>query len=170
LDAQRRVLLIDADLRRPSTHRLLHARRSPGLSDVIHRADRSLESCAVATRIANLFLLASGSPVANPLQMLTSDGFLELIAQARRDFDAVFVDTPPLLPVVDARIVERVASSILFVVRADSTSRQSVLRSLRGIRGPVGVVFTGVSAYSYRRYYEADPEGRAYEASGDARA
>jgi tyrosine-protein kinase Etk/Wzc len=170
LDAQRRVLLIDADLRRPSAHRLFHARRSPGLSDVIHGGDRSIESCAVATRVANLFLLASGSPVANPLQMLTRDAFLELIAQARRDFDAVFVDTPPLLPVVDTRIVERVASTILFVVRADATPRQSVLRSLKEIRGPVGVVFTGVSAYSYRRYYGTEPDARAYENSEGSRA
>jgi tyrosine-protein kinase Etk/Wzc len=170
LDSQRRVLLIDADLRRPSAHRLLHARRSPGLSDVIHRGDDSIESFAVATRIANLFLLPSGTPVANPLQMLTRDAFLDLIAKARRDFDAVFVDTPPLLPVVDARIVERVASAILFVVRADATPRQNVLRCLKEIRGPVGVVFTGVSAYSYRRYYGTDPDARAYETSDGSRA
>ena len=70
------------------------------------------------------------------------------------------IDSPPLLPVVDTKILRRMADMVLFVVRADATPRDGVIRSLAGMRGVAGVVFNQVSPGSFRRYYYYDAYSR----------
>lgn len=158
-DLNRRVLVIDADLRRPSTHRLLRKPRGRGLSDVLRHA-ASLEECVLQTDIPNLSLLPAGPSARNPLALLTDESFFKLVDQARRSYDAVFIDAPPLLPVVDARILKQMADMILFVVRADATPRDAVVRVLHELKDAAGVIFNQVSAGSYRRYYYDDAYSR----------
>ncbi len=158
-DCNRSVLVIDADLRRPSTHRLLGKSRKRGLSDVLRQAG-SLEECVLRTEIPNLSLLPAGPSARNPLALLTDESFFKLVDHARRSYDAVFIDAPPLLPVVDARILKRMADMILFVVRADATPRDAVVRVLHELRDAAGVVFNEVSPGSYRRYYYDDAYSR----------
>jgi capsular exopolysaccharide synthesis family protein len=158
-DLDRRVLLIDGDLRRPTAHRLLRVRTRRGLGDVL-RGEAALEECALPTRIPKLTLLPAGRPQRNPLALLTGRTFLELIETARKRYDAVFIDSPPLLPVVDTRFLRKMADLVLFVVRADATPRDAVVRSLRDLRNVGGLVFNQVSAGSFRRYYYYDAYSR----------
>lgn len=158
-DLGRRVLLIDADMRRPTAHRLLKEKPTKGLVDVLRR-HASFGECAIKTRVPNLTLLPAGRPTRNPLALITDAAFLELVEQARKDFEYVFIDSPPMLPVVDTRFLRKVADFVLFVVRADATPREAVVRSMRELRSVGGLVFNQVSPGSFRRYYYYDAYAR----------
>ena len=158
-DLGRRVLVIDGDLRRPSAHRLLRIRAKLGLSDIL-RGEAVLKDCAVNAKLPRLTLIPAGRPVRNPLLLLTSSAFLDLLDEAKKHYDVVMIDSPPLLPVVDTKILRRMADMVLFVVRADATPRDGVIRSLAGMRGVAGVVFNQVSPGSFRRYYYYDAYSR----------
>jgi capsular exopolysaccharide synthesis family protein len=158
-DLGRRVLVIDGDLRRPSAHRLLQIRPKHGLSDIL-RGNAELKDCAVSAKVPNLTLIPAGRPVRNPLVLLTSPAFLALLEEAKRDYEIVMIDSPPLLPVVDTKILRGMADMVLFVVRADATPRDGVIRSLAGMRGVAGIVFNQVSPGSFRRYYYYDAYSR----------
>ena len=119
-----------------------------------------LKECAVNAKLPNLTLIPAGRPVRNPLVLLTSPAFLELLEEAKKHYDVVMIDSPPLLPVVDTKILRRMADMVLFVVRADATPRDGVVRSLAGMRGVAGVVFNQVSPGSFRRYYYYDAYSR----------
>lgn len=154
-DLGRRVLLVDADMRRPSLHRLFRRGRGRGLSDVL-RGEASLAACTQRTAVPNLHLLAAGPSFANPVSLLTDDAFLKVVELSRAAYQVVFIDAPPLLPVVDARILRRVADLTVLVVRAGTTPRDSVVRSLQELGDAAGLVFNDVSPSSYRRYYYGD--------------
>jgi capsular exopolysaccharide synthesis family protein len=158
-DLGRKVLVIDGDLRRPSAHRLLRVRTKLGLSDIL-RGEAKLSECAVNAKVHNLTLVPAGRSVRNPLLLLTSPGFLELLAEAKKSFDVIMIDSPPLLPVVDTKILRRMADMVVFVVRADATPRDGVVRSLGDMRDVAGVIFNQVSPGSFRRYYYYDAYSR----------
>ncbi|RIL01400.1 MAG: hypothetical protein DCC71_17835 [Proteobacteria bacterium] len=167
LDAGRRVLLVDADLRCPTQHRLLRAERAPGLCEAVENGT-PLAEMARPTRVANLFAVGAGRRCENPLRVLEDERFAALLGAARSAFDLVLVDAPPLLPVVDARLLARRATMIVFVVRADRTPRAVVLRTLGELDAPVGIVLNGIGASAYRRYYRSEPYGAAYPVQSGA--
>ena len=158
-DLNRKVLVIDGDLRRPTTHRLLRVRRNQGLCDVLE-GRLGLQQCAVNSKIPNLSVLPAGAPVRNPLALITSKAFIETIREAKKHYDAVFIDSPPLLPVVDTRILKQMADIVLFVVRADATPREAAVRSMSELKSIAGLVFNEVSTGSFRRYYYHDAYAR----------
>ncbi len=169
-DLNKRVLLIDADLRRPTAHRLVRISRKQGLSNVL-QGERGLRECAINSKIPRLTVLPAGPSVRNPLALLTSQRFIDLIEEAKKHYDVIFIDSPPLLPVVDTKLLKKLADMVLFVVRADATPRDAVIRSMQSMRDVAGVVFNEVSAGSFQRYYYYDAYSRyAYgEDSGDGR-
>jgi len=165
-----RVLVISADFRRPRVHELFDVAREPGLSDVLESGSGKihLSDLQIATGYAGVSLLPSGSPVHNPAQLLTQTR--ALIAAARKLFDFVIVDTPPLLVANDATELAAVADMVLLMAKADRTSRDAALRStemLRRVNAPLlGVVVTAAhdtptayGYYRYRYYAEADQGG-----------
>ena len=158
-DLNRRVLMIDADLRRPTAHRLVRISRKQGLSNVL-QGERSLEECAVNSKISNLTVLPAGPSVRNPLALLTSQRFIDTLAEAKRRYDVIFIDSPPLLPVVDTKLLKKLADMVLFVVRADATPRDAVIRAMQDMRDVAGVVFNQVSPGSFHRYYYYDAYSR----------
>ncbi len=158
-DLNKRVLVIDSDLRRPSAHKLLRLSRRRGLSDILEgRAD--IPDCAINSKIPNLTLLAAGPSVRNPLTLLTSPAFFDLLERAKKDYHLIFIDSPPLLPVVDTKILRKIADMVLFVVRADGTPRDAAVRSLHELRDAAGVVFNQVSPGAFRRHYYYDAYSR----------
>ncbi len=168
-DLNRRVLLIDADLRRPTAHRLVRISRKQGLSNVL-QGERALEECALNSKIPNLTVMPAGPSVRNPLALLTSQRFLDLIQEAKRSYDVIFIDSPPLLPVVDTKLLKKLADMVLFVVRADATPREAVVRAMQDMRDVAGVVFNEVSPGSFQRYYYYDAYSRyAYGEDGAER-
>ncbi len=154
-DLNKRVLVIDGDLRRPRVHKVMRVDRKRGLSTILTK-QASLEECTVETRVPNLSVLPAGRSVRNPLTLLTDRSFLDVVEEAKSRFDIVVIDSPPLLPVVDSKILRKMADMVLFVVRADSTPRDAVIRSLKDMKDVAGVIFNQVSPGSFRRYYYYD--------------
>jgi capsular exopolysaccharide synthesis family protein len=153
-DLGRRVLLIDADMRRATQHQMMKAERKPGLSDIL-KGSVDLAVCAQNV-LPNLHLLPAGGPASNPLALLNGEAFFKLVEQARENYEVVFIDSPPILPVIDAKILRRLADMVVFVVQAGSTPSGGVTRSLAELKGAAGVVFNRVSTGSFRRYYYYD--------------
>jgi polysaccharide chain length determinant protein (PEP-CTERM system associated) len=158
-DLGKRVLVIDSDMRRPTAHKLLRISRRLGLTNVLEGGAK-LEDCVTDSVIPNLTLLPAGPLARNPLALIAGDEFLKLIDFARASYDVVFIDSPPLLPVVDTRILRKMADMIVFVVRADTTPPQAALLSLKNVQDVSGVVFNSVSSGSFRRYYYYDAYSR----------
>lgn len=154
MDLGLRVLVVDADLRRASLHRIVGVDRKPGLTDVLSREAR-LEDCVV-NPVADLHLLPSGRSVTNPLALLTGESFFEFREEVCESYDAVLIDSPPIVPVIDGRLLRRMADLVVFVVRAGSTPPAPVLRSLRELQGVGGVIFNSVSPSAFHRYYHYD--------------
>jgi tyrosine-protein kinase Etk/Wzc len=161
-DSGRRVLLVDADLRNGSLHRLFGVAREPGLSNVIagnNEFERTLHRAS-----DGLDLLSSGTLPPNPSELLMSLRFRELIERASRDYDLVVIDTPPILAVTDGALIGRLAGATVLVLRAGKHPLREITLTLKrfaqgGVR-PTGIVFNDVrpvsanSGYGYHYHYD----------------
>ncbi len=132
--AGQRCLLIDADFRNPSIHRLMRISPTRGLHDFL-QAGAELEALAdddasnfyVPDRVAGLHTVLGANPSVIPTDtVLQSEGFRQLMQNARALFDVVILDTPPLMPVVDARYLAAMTDICLFCVRAGSTDQRPI--------------------------------------------
>jgi capsular exopolysaccharide synthesis family protein len=127
---EERVLLVDADLRRPSLHTLLPTRRVPGLSDVLTGSADALQAVqrVPGTR---LNLLACGAPAPmSTTDLLASGALRELFDTLRRAYDRIVVDTPPAGTIADALVLAPLADGVLVVARSGKVARSAVLHVL----------------------------------------
>jgi polysaccharide biosynthesis transport protein len=155
----RRVLIIDADFRRPSVARTMGmSQPASGIVDVLE-GRLPLERCIVGDGRSHAFVLAGADKPANPSDLITSDAIEKLITALRGRYDLIIIDSAPLLPVYDTLALSRVCDQTLFVTRTGRTPRDSVaaaLRSLKTMRVSVsGVVLTRTKAdprYAYHDY------------------
>jgi len=133
-EIQRRVLLIGADLRKPSLHTMFGIDNARGLSDWLREQpgddEMSVESLVVPTRVPGIFVVPSGPGTISPANLLHSPKMAKLIERWREEFDMVILDTPPLLPFADARVLARLSDGVVLVVRSGRTTRDDV-RSAR---------------------------------------
>jgi protein-tyrosine kinase len=143
--ADRRVLLIDADLRAPNLHVALGAPSSPGLSDYLRGA--ADEYAIVQNSVANnLCFIPCGTKVSNPSELLLSERMKILLEYVTPAFDWVILDSPPALPVHDASSLADLCDGVLFVVRAGETDHEVAKKgSLEfGEKNLLGVVLNQV--------------------------
>jgi len=124
----KRVLLIDADLRRPTVHQLFGLPQDVGLSDVLRR-EIEWTNAVRDSGIDGLSILTSGQPPENPAELLSTADLSSLLKAARSEFDYVFVDTPPLLAVSDPCIISPHVDGMLLVVRMQKNKRPAVIRT-----------------------------------------
>jgi capsular exopolysaccharide synthesis family protein len=125
-----RVLLVDADLRRPWLHTIFQVPRTPGLTQLLQEASAPSEVIR-DTPVSNLFVLTGGAPVSNPAELLGGTKTREIIQTLSQDFDVVIIDCPPVLAAADAAILATIADGVLFVLRAGQTERDSAVDALR---------------------------------------
>ena len=155
-----RVLLIDADLRRPSIHKTLGMAPTSGLSNVL-TGGTSLAQAIVPSNISpNLSVLPAGTPPPNPAELLASSNMATLLAELCDQYDHIVIDTPPTLSVTDAVIMATRADAVILVIRAGQTTKQA-LRRARDVLTQVnaricGVLLNAVNLNSpdYHYYYE----------------
>ncbi|HXW51411.1 MAG TPA: polysaccharide biosynthesis tyrosine autokinase [Candidatus Acidoferrales bacterium] len=153
-----KVLLIDADLRRPNVHQRLGLEQSPGLSDVLV-GEVSLNDAIQHTKYDGLDLLSSGTSVPNPMKLLQSAKLDAILGDLRKTYRAIIFDTPALLPVHDATVIGTKADATVLVVSAritDAPSTKKALQKLSAIPGVnmIGVVLNRVTpANGYHTYY-----------------
>jgi capsular exopolysaccharide synthesis family protein len=127
-----RVLLIDADLRRPSVHHLFGLPESPGLTDVL-MGGTPLDDALVTLADHNLTVLPSGVPPSHPAELLGSAAMRRILDTLRTRFDRVILDMPPVSPLADVHIAAAMADGILMIVRAGMTQKPAIERALAGL-------------------------------------
>jgi len=153
----RRILLIDADLRAPRLHLLLGAPSSPGLTDYLRGAADEY-SVIQNGSVGNLCFIACGKEVSNPSELLFGAQMKKLLDLVTPAFDWIILDSPPALPVHDSSMLADLCDGVLFVVRAGETSHELAERASSEFRSknPLGVVLNYVDVdegASYGGYY-----------------
>jgi capsular exopolysaccharide synthesis family protein len=129
---QHRVLLLDADLRRPTLHQLFGINEAPGLTDVLMGA-ASLDDALVPLDEHHLTVLPSGVPATHPAELLGSAAMRRTLDMLRTRFDRVVLDMPPVAPLADVQIVSAMADAVLMIVRAGVTQKPAIERALAGL-------------------------------------
>jgi capsular exopolysaccharide synthesis family protein len=167
---KRNVLLIDADFRRPSLHKVFNIKGTPGLMEGLLGAEMRLSLQQVSQRLA---ILPAGTPTSDPMAALTSPGMKRVIDEARAMYDWVIVDTPPIGLLADANLLAAMLDGTLLVVRAGSTPFSIIKWTADTIGADhlLGVVLNGATQhaakygynYKYHSYthYQAGPEAGA---------
>jgi len=166
--AGKRVILVDADLRRPSVGRIFGLKTATGFTTVLlareNRAgaiDRALQ----ATMVPNLLVMTSGPHPPNPAELLASQSATEVLRELEARSDLVILDTPPMGPLTDAVVLSARVGGTIVVARAASTRRTVVgnsVNTLRKVGGNVlGTVLNmvdlkGIGSYSYYYYYSSE--------------
>ena len=140
----RRVLLIDADLRRPTVHSLFRVPQEVGLADVLSR-EIAWPNAVRATQIDGLSLITAGACPENPAELLISADLRGLLQGARDEFDFVIVDTPPILAVSDPAVVAPQTDGMLLVVRMQKNKHGALRRTLATLKAH-GAAIIGVVA------------------------
>ncbi|MEM1226960.1 MAG: polysaccharide biosynthesis tyrosine autokinase [Planctomycetota bacterium] len=178
----RRVLLVDADMRRPTVYKTFGLETELGLSDYLkHQAE--LGSVCQETEQANLWVCTEGTRTSQPSELLESQRLEEFVEAARKEFDIVLLDTPPLLAVADPAIVSEHVDGCLLAVRVAKNNRTIVQRAAEILaehgKTALGVIINTQSVrsanygYSYYNYYGKRENGyvasyRRYYAASDA--
>jgi len=160
----RKVLLVDADLRRPQLHATLGAPAAPGLTDYLSGEIDALEIVQHGVG-SDLYFIPAGKTVSNPAELLTNGLFGELLERLAFNFDWVILDSPPAVPLHDASVLADICDGVLMVVRAANTPFD-VAQKARGElqeKNVLGVILNQVDgsngnhAYYYYDYYTSDP-------------
>ncbi len=163
---QKKVLLVDADLRRPRIHKVFGIKDTPGLSDIL-TGQMPLDKCVRQTTGGNLSILPCGPIPPNPSELLSLKVMDEFIEEARQLYDIVLLDSPPVLFVTDPVIISKKVDGTIAIVRSGRTPRQALRRiisTLQEIEARViGVVLNNVDvdteSYYYPYYYRYGKHG-----------
>lgn len=155
--AGRRVLYLDADLRKPTGHTLLGLPREGGLSDLLfnegpvnweaYRHPLRVDWGSFESEAEGFYALTAGQVVPNPTELLGSQKMRDLVAEAGEHFDLVIVDSAPILAVPEARLLSAGCDAVLFVARANQTSLRALRqarRALETVDQPESARFIGV--------------------------
>jgi capsular exopolysaccharide synthesis family protein len=164
-----RVMVVDADLRRPTLHELVGLKQGAGLVEVLRREVPLAEVLASDPR-APVRLLPGSKRLSQPTRLLGHDGIGALLTALRSAFDLMLVDSAPLVAVVDAKLVAKLADSVLFLIRYGRTRRDFCELSLRTLRESgatvAGAVLTQVDLRRHARSGAGDA-GFAYARLGE---
>jgi capsular exopolysaccharide synthesis family protein len=160
-----KVLLVDADLRRPAVHLRFRMGKGLGLSSVLSGKATLDEAVVAWPDLPNVHILTSGPVPPLPSELLSSSQMEDLLTRARAEYDFVFLDTPPVLAVTDASVLGRLADAAILIIRYNAAQKQVVRRCIdlleRSGTHLLGVAVNAVdftapeySDYYGRKYYE----------------
>lgn len=152
---EKKVILIDCDLRKPSLHKKFRISNNRGLSDVIIDRDK-LNKC-IQKRTEYLDILTAGKIPPNPSEMLGSQAMSSLLDELSNIYDVIILDSPPVLAVTDAQILSTKSDGTVIVVRAEKTKKDTVLAA-KGVLDKVnanilGTVLNGGDKNKDNYYY-----------------
>ena len=176
-EISRRVLLIDADMRRPRIHELFDLKNDYGLSDLLNsRSPLNRDPVDVMvqhTEVPGLYALPSGSVETGASDLLYSPRLAELLLKMRGVFDTILIDTPPMLHLPDARVLGKLSDAVVMVLRAGETTRDVAVAACQRFREDgtplLGTILNGWNpaltgyGYDYKHYeaYYARRNGKA---------
>lgn len=166
----RRVVIVDADMRKPRQHKIFSCKMCPGLSNYLSEINEigkreriNFKDCIQATEVENLFLLPSGNIPPNPSELLLSENLEELIRDLSNEFDVVLFDGAPCLLVTDSTIISRMVGATVLVASYKYTKIDDLKQAKKRIKSVggnlVGVVLNRVEISSKKyanKYYYAE--------------
>ncbi|WP_028562426.1 CpsD/CapB family tyrosine-protein kinase [Paenibacillus pinihumi] len=162
--SSKRVLLIDADMRKPTQHHIFDVSNREGLTSVLSN-QKELDDVLVSTSIPNLSLLPAGPVPPNPSEMLGSTRMDALLEKSKESFDIIVIDTPPIMIVTDAQIVAAKSDGVVLVIDSGNVKKEAALKakiSLDHVKARVlGVVLNNINrknAEGYYYYYGSNKE------------
>jgi capsular exopolysaccharide synthesis family protein len=170
----KRVLLIDADFRRPMMHKIFGLDRSVGLSTVLVGQSKVEDAVQKMTyegkTVENLDILTVGPRPTNPAELLDSQAMRRLLEEVRKNYDRVIMDTPPVLYVADSSIVSAISDRVVLVVKSNKNAASLTIKvrehleavKARILGGIINDVFVARLGYYYSRYYKYYPYYRYY--------
>jgi capsular exopolysaccharide synthesis family protein len=158
--AGQRVLLVDADMRKPRVQRVFDVKVQPGLSNVLVGNAKASEAVRKAP-VSNLYLLMAGATPPNPAELLASQRFEDFLGTLEEHFDWVIVDTPPVMAVTDASVVAHLASGVIFVLGCEETNKHGANTALEQLEAARAKFLGGIlnkvdvdrNSYYYSHYY-----------------
>ena len=168
----KRVLLVDADMRNPTLHRMLEQDHAIGLSNLLS-SDVDPVSVTRPTEFPNVYFISAGPLPPNPVELLSGAGLQKLLDPAASIFDHIVIDAPPVLGIADSIVLSNRVDACLFVVASASTRKASIRNALKRLNTsgvmPLGAVLTklgkGSDAYGYDQdyyyYYGSDAPASA---------
>ncbi len=159
-----RVLLIDADLRRPSIHKTLGMGPKIGLSNVLTGTATLQQAIIPSTILPDLFILPAGTPPPNPAELLASTKMKNVLEELRKQYDHIVIDSPPTLSVTDAVVMSTSADAVVLVIRSGHTTKPALRRArdiLLQVNARVcGVLVNAVDLSSPDYYYHYEYQGK----------
>jgi succinoglycan biosynthesis transport protein ExoP len=159
--ASQRVLLVDADMRKPRVHAVFGKTQEPGLSNVLVGNAKASEGVRNSS-VPGLWILPAGMNPPNPAELLGSKRFKDFVTSLGQHFDWVVIDTPPVMAVTDSAIAAHAAQGVVFVLGAEMTSRRTAQRAIEQLHNAqakfVGAILNRVDlkhqGYYYSQYYK----------------
>jgi capsular exopolysaccharide synthesis family protein len=170
LKTETRVLIVDADLRRPAVHSRLGIADTPGLAEVLEGSCRLDEAMVTVAERPNFSILPAGRPSTNPAELFDSPSWRALMAELRNEFSYVLLDSPPVGIVTDFDLIARDTDGVLMVLRQNHTARSLCLDALAHVKERLlgCVVNNSIDWFLWRTstpdyyYYQGNrPESRA---------
>ena len=119
----KKVLIIDCDLRNPSIHKMFKLNNIYGLTDILAK-DRAVDKCIQETELENLYVLTAGAIPPNPAEILSSEKMKNLIEDLKNIYDYIFIDTPPIGLVTDAGALSSFIDGVVLVVKSESVEKK----------------------------------------------
>ena len=152
----KRVLIIDCDLRKPSLHRKFNVSNDEGLTDVL--VGTSKLNNVMKKIDDNLYLLTTGTLPPNPAEIIGSNTMENFLEQCKINFDYIILDTPPILPVTDSKLLAIKADATVVVVRSEVSKSKHVSQAFKELEkvnaNIIGTILNDVEMYSEKLYYD----------------
>jgi capsular exopolysaccharide synthesis family protein len=152
----KRVLMIDADLRKPTVHYTFSKENHVGLSNVLTR-QATLDEAVQTTSQDNLYVLTSGPIPPNPSEILGSKGMQSMLQLAKNEYDVIILDSPPVLVVTDAQVLSNITDGVVLVVSSGKTEVESAKKAkelLDSAKAKIlGVVLNNKKVQDSQYYY-----------------
>jgi succinoglycan biosynthesis transport protein ExoP len=123
------AIVIDADLRKPKIHELLHVKLTPGLTELLNGGSEAREVVKKVTK-SRFYAIPAGAPNQNPAEILNNKLFKKLIARLKTKFDFVIVDSPPVWNMADAAIISRQCDGVIFVIKAGAHEKKMIQKNI----------------------------------------
>ncbi|UUX35258.1 CpsD/CapB family tyrosine-protein kinase [Fundicoccus culcitae] len=153
----RNVLIVDADLRKPTLHKTYRLSNETGLSTLLSKPDLRFNQIVQRSRELGLYFLPSGPVPPNPAELLGSNRMNALMAELEKNFDVIIYDAPPVNSVTDPLILANKVDGVLLVARQGYVKRDEVRKSVESLRkldsNILGFVLNGVPAEKENSYY-----------------
>lgn len=153
----KKVLLVDADMRKPTVHKTFKVHNRDGLTTLLTENDAQISEIAHQTSTDNLFIITSGSIPPNPAELLASKKMSQLMTRFEELFDLIIFDLPPIIAVTDAQIMASKADGTIFVINNGGAKKDMVLKSKELLEmvnaNVIGAIFNRVKVSGDNYYY-----------------